>query len=152
MRWSYCGRCSSYSQYKNLIDENLKLLSGNNELVDGEILPTPLPGQPSTPTKDTKKISDIVLNDIKKDLKRHVNSEIENLKALADNKFPIIKRSIEDLSKKNLYYWQKSLIDNLKEELACLRKQNINKIETIKSLTGKKWSYCSSIFEKWKSK
>ena len=50
------------------------------------------------------RFSDIVLNDIKKDLKRHVNSEIENLKALADNKFPIIKRSIEDLSKKNLYY------------------------------------------------
>ena len=31
-----------------------------------------------------------------------------------------------------------SLIDNLKEELACLRKQNINKIETTKSLTEKK--------------
>ena len=101
-------------------------------------MPTPLPGRPSTLTKDTKKISDIVLNDIKKDLKRHVNSEIENLKALADNELTIIKRSIEDLKRKIFTTDKISLIDNLKEELACLRKQNINKIETIKSLTEKK--------------
>ena len=101
-------------------------------------MPTPLPGRPSTLIKDTKKISDIVLNDIKKDLKRHVNSEIENLKALADNELTIIKRSIEDLKRKIFTTDKISLIDNLKEELACLRKQNVNKIETIKSLTEKK--------------
>ena len=37
---------------KNLIDENLKLLSENNELIDKEISPTPLPERPSTPTTD----------------------------------------------------------------------------------------------------
>ena len=122
MLWSFCGRCSSYSQYKNLIYVNLKLLSGNNELVDGEILPTPLSGRPSTPTKDTKKISDIVLNDIKKDLKQHVNSEIENLKALADNEFTIIKRSIEDLSKKNLHYWQNVTYRQFKRRVGLSKK------------------------------
>ena len=50
---------------KNLIDENLKLLCENNESVDDEISPTAVPGSPNTPTKDTNKISDIVLNDIK---------------------------------------------------------------------------------------
>ena len=42
-----------------MIDENLKLLSGNNELADDEISPTSLPGRPSTlTTKDTNEISD----------------------------------------------------------------------------------------------
>ena len=51
---------------KNLIDVNLKLLYGNSELVDDEILWTPFPGRLDTPTKDTNKNSDIVLNDIRK--------------------------------------------------------------------------------------
>ena len=38
---------------KNLIDKNLKLLCEKNELVDDEILPTPVPGSPNMPTKDT---------------------------------------------------------------------------------------------------
>ena len=59
-----------------------------------------------TPTKDKNKISDIVLNDIKKDLMRHVNSELENLKALIYNEFTTIRRSVEDLEGKKLYYWQ----------------------------------------------
>ena len=49
---------------KNLIDDNLKLLSGNNDLFADKISPTPLPGTPNT-TKDENKTSDIVLNDIK---------------------------------------------------------------------------------------
>ena len=80
---------------KNLIDENLKLLCENNELVDDEILLTPVPGTPNAPTKDTNKISDIVSKDIEKDLMRDVNSEVENLKALIDTKFTTIRRSIE---------------------------------------------------------
>ena len=40
---------------KNLIDKNLKLLCEKNELVDDEILPTPVPGSPNMPTKDTIK-------------------------------------------------------------------------------------------------
>ena len=80
---------------KNLIDENLKLLFENNELVDDEILLTPVPGTPNAPTEDTNKISGIVLKDIEKDLMRDVNSEVENLKALIDIKFIIIRRSIE---------------------------------------------------------
>ena len=51
----------------------------------------------NTPIKDTNKNSDIVLNDIKKDLMRHVNSEVENLKALIDNEFTTIRKSIENL-------------------------------------------------------
>ena len=86
---------------KNLIDENVKLLSGNKELVNVEILPTPFTGRPGTPTKDTNKISDIVLNDIKKDLMWHVKSEVENLKALIDKEFTTGKRFIEDLKRKN---------------------------------------------------
>ena len=46
---------------KNLIDENLKLLCENNKLFDDEISFTPLPGTPTTPTKDTNKNYDIVL-------------------------------------------------------------------------------------------
>ena len=37
---------------QKLVDENLKLLFGNNKSVDDEILPTPLPGTPNTPAKD----------------------------------------------------------------------------------------------------
>ena len=57
-----------------------------------------------TPTKDKNKISDIVLNDIKKDLMRYVNGETENLKSLIDNEFTILRRSVEDLERKKLYY------------------------------------------------
>ena len=57
-----------------------------------------------TPTKDKNKISDIVLNDIKKDLMRYVNGEVENLKSLIDNEFTILRRSVEDLERKKLYY------------------------------------------------
>ena len=78
---------------KNLIDKNVKLLSENNELVDDKISPASVPGAPNMPTNDTNKISDIVLNDIKKDLMRHVNSEVENLKALIDNEVATLKRS-----------------------------------------------------------
>ena len=42
------------------------------------------------PSEDTNKISDVVLNDNKEDLMRHVNSEVENLKALIDNEFTTI--------------------------------------------------------------
>ena len=55
-----------------------------------------------TPTKDKNKISDIVLNDIKKDLMRYVNGEVENLKSLIGNEFTILRRSVEDLEKKTL--------------------------------------------------
>ena len=65
-------------------------------MFDDEISPTPVPGSPNTSTKDTNKISD-VLNDVKKDLMRHVNSEVENLKALIDNEFTTIRKSIENL-------------------------------------------------------
>ena len=79
------------------------------------------------PAKDTNKISFIVLNDIKKDLTRHVNSEAENLKALIDNEFTTIRRSIEDLNRKNF----------ITDSMAYLRKENIIKTEIIKSLTQK---------------
>ena len=105
----------------NLIDGNLKLLCKNNELVEDEISPTFVPGSLNTPTKDTNKNSDIVLNDIKKDLMCHVNSEIENLKALIDNEFTTIRRPIEDLKRTNFITDNMSLIDSLKEE-AYLRK------------------------------
>ena len=64
---------------KNLIEGNLKLLSWNNTLINDEISLTLLPGQSSTSTKDTNKNSDIILNNIKKDLMRRVNSKVENL-------------------------------------------------------------------------
>ena len=64
-------------------------------------MPTPFTGRPGTATKDTNKISDIVLNDIKKDLMWHVKSEVENLKALIDKEFTTVKRFIEDLKRKN---------------------------------------------------
>ena len=50
-----------------------------------------VPGSPNTPSEDTNKISDVVLSDIKKDLMPHVNSEVENLKALIDNEFTSIR-------------------------------------------------------------
>ena len=43
--------------------------------------------RPSTPSKDTNKISPVVLNDIKKDLIWYVNSQVEKLKALIDSEF-----------------------------------------------------------------
>ena len=108
---------------KSPVDNNLKLLCKNNELVDDEISPTPLPGTPNTPNEDTNKISDIVLNDIKKDLMRHVNSEVEKLKGLIDNEFTTTRRSIGDLKRKNYITDNMSLIDSLKEELTYLRKK-----------------------------
>ena len=126
-----------HSPYKNLKDENLNLLCEDKELFDDEISATPLPGTPNTPTKDTNKISDIVLNDIKKDLMRHINSEVENLKAPIDNEFTTIRRSIEDLKRKNFIADNMSLIASLKEEVAYLRKENIIKTEIIKAITAK---------------
>ena len=126
-----------HSPYKNLKDENLNLLCKDKELLDDEISGTPLPGTPNTPTKDTNKISDIVLNDIKKDLMRHINSEVENLKAPIDNEFTTIRRSIEDLKRKNFITDNMSLIASLKEEVAYLRKENIIKTEIIKAITAK---------------
>ena len=69
---------------------------------------------------------------------RHVNSAVENLKALIDNEFTTIRRSFEDLKRKNFITDNMSLIASLKEEVAYLRKENIIKTEIIKSLTVKK--------------
>ena len=79
---------------KNMIDENVKLISGNQELVDNDISPTPLPGRPNTFTKDTNKISGIVLNHVKKELMQHVNSRVENLKPIIDNEFTTLKNQV----------------------------------------------------------
>ena len=49
---------------------------------------------------------------------RNVNSEIENLKALIDNEFTTITRSIEDLERKKFISDNMSLIESLKEEVA----------------------------------
>ena len=69
---------------------------------------------------------------------RQVNSKVENLKALIDNKLVItIRRSIEDLMRINFITDNMSLIASLKEEVAYLRKENIIEIEIIKSLTEK---------------
>ena len=69
---------------------------------------------------------------------RQVNSKVENLKALIDNKLLItIRRSIEDLMRINFITDNMSLIASLKEEVAYLRKENIIEIEIIKSLTEK---------------
>ena len=121
---------------KNLIDKNLKLLCENNELVDDEVSATPVPGSPNTPTKDTNKISDIVLNDIKKDLMRHVNSEVENLKALIHKEFTTIRRSIEDLKRTNF------ITDNM----SLIRKYNYNR--NYKISYSKKSTCCAIIFAK----
>ena len=83
-----------------------------------------------------------------KDLRRHVNSEVENLKALIDNEFTTIRRSVEDLKRTNLINDTMSLIDCLKEEVAYLRNENIIKTEIIKSLTEKKSTCSTSIFAK----
>ena len=66
---------------------------------------------------------------------RRVNSEVENLEALTDNEFTTIRRSIEDLPRKNMsQYDNMSLTDSLKEEVAYLKNQNIIKTEIIKPL------------------
>ena len=49
---------------------------------------------------------------------RNVNSEIENLKALIDNEFTTITRSIEDLERKKFISDNMSLTESLKEEVA----------------------------------
>ena len=112
------------------------MLCENNELVDDEVSATPVPGSPNTPTKDTNKISDIVLNDIKKDLMRHVNSEVENLKALIHNEFTTIRRSIEDLKRTNF------ITDNM----SLIRKYNYNR--NYKISYSKKSTCCAIIFAK----
>ena len=65
----------------------------------------------------------MVLNDIKKDLMRHVNREVENLKALIDNEFTAIRRSVEGLQRKYFITNNMSFIDSLKEEVAYLTKR-----------------------------
>ena len=45
---------------------------------------------------------------------RHINSAVEKLKALIDNEFNTIKRSIEDLKRKDFITENKSLIGFLK--------------------------------------
>ena len=57
---------------------------------------------------------------------RHVNSEVENLKALIDNEFTTIRRSIEDLKKTDFITDNMSLIDSLKEDVAYLRKEHFS--------------------------
>ena len=69
---------------------------------------------------------------------RHVNSEVENLKALIDKEFTTIRRSIEDLKRTNVITDNMLLKDSLKEEVSYLRKENIIQTEIIKSLTEKK--------------
>ena len=65
----------------------------------------------------------MVLNDIKKDLMRHVNREVENLKALTDNEFTAIRRSVEGLQRKYFITNDMSFTDSLKEEVAYLAKR-----------------------------
>ena len=60
----------------------------------------------------------------------NVNSEVENLKALTDNEFTTTKI-------KNFITDNMSFIDSLKEELAYLRNENINKTEIKKYFTEK---------------
>ena len=66
---------------KNLINENLKLLCENIELVDNEIFRVLLQQHLIRTLKIQIKFL-IVLSRIKKDLMRHVNSEVEKLKEL----------------------------------------------------------------------
>ena len=68
---------------------------------------------------------------------RHVNSEVENPKALIDNEFTTISGSIEVLKRKNFSTDNMSLKNSLKEEVAYLRKENIIETESTKSLTEK---------------
>ena len=59
------------------------------------------------------------------------------MKAIIDNEFTTMRRSIKDLKKASFITDNMSLIDSLKEEVAYLRKENIIKTEIIKSLTEK---------------
>ena len=93
MWWSEYTRCSLYPPYKKSDWWELKIALWKQRIVYDEISPTLVPESPNTCTKDTNKISD-VLNDVKKDLMRHVNSDVENLKALIDNEFTTIRESI----------------------------------------------------------
>ena len=68
----------------------------------------------------------MVLNDIKKDLMRHVNREVENLKALTDNEFTAIRRSVEGLQRKYFITNDMSFTDSLKDEVAYLAKRKYN--------------------------
>ena len=68
----------------------------------------------------------MVLNDIRKDLMRHVNREVENLKALTDNEFTAIRRSVEGLQRKYFITNDMSFTDSLKEEVAYLAKRKYN--------------------------
>ena len=68
---------------------------------------------------------------------RHVKSKAENLKALIYNEFTTIRRSIEDFKRKSFITDNMLLTDSLREEVAYLRKENIIKIEIMKSLSGK---------------
>ena len=65
----------------------------------------------------------MVLNDIKKDLMRHVNREVKNLKAPIDNEFTAIRRSVEGLQRKYFITNDMSFTDSLKEEVAYLAKR-----------------------------
>ena len=76
---------------------------------------------------------------------RHVNSEVEKLKALTDNEFTLTRRSIGDLKRKNYITDNMSLIDSLKEEVTYLSKKNILKTEVF---YRKKSGCCTSIFAK----
>ena len=60
---------------------------------------------------------------------RYVNIEVENLKALIDNEFTAIRRSIECLQRKYFITGNMSFIDSLKKEVAYLTKENIIKTE-----------------------
>ena len=68
----------------------------------------------------------MVLNDIRKDLMRHVNREVENLKALTDNEFTAIRRSVEGLQRKYFITNDMSFTDSLKEEVAYPAKRKYN--------------------------
>ena len=59
------------------------------------------------------------------------------MKAIIDNEFTTIRRSIKELKKASFITDNMSLIDSLKEEVAYLRKENIIKTEIIISLTEK---------------
>ena len=60
---------------------------------------------------------------------RYVNIEVENLKALIDNEFTAIRRSIECLQRKYFITSNMSFIDSLKKEVPYLTKENIIKTE-----------------------
>ena len=60
---------------------------------------------------------------------RYANIEVENLKALIDNEFTAIRRSIECLQRKYFITGNMSFIDSLKKEVPYLTKENIIKTE-----------------------